>query len=155
MKPHTRKAGSGKRVRIATTFTGAAACAFAFAPAATAGTGQPATVGPGHQAGIRPDGVDMGCPPGTGHWLHIAESTPDGGYCVGDRGAYALPSKIWVNEFCGGNNKGRFAGLNGNGSWVTVKFSPGNYYAWIKSGPIRAFSAYISSWHGTDACGPV
>jgi hypothetical protein len=51
MKPSSKKAGSGKKIRLATSFTGAAACAFAFAPAAVAGTAQPAVAGPGHQTG--------------------------------------------------------------------------------------------------------
>ena len=39
MKPEIKKAASGKTMRVATLFTGAAACAAAFAPAAHSADG--------------------------------------------------------------------------------------------------------------------
>jgi hypothetical protein len=62
MKPSIKNAMSGKKMRVATVFSGAAACAVAFTPAAMAGTGQPAVThlaGPLRQ-GITPD-TETGC----------------------------------------------------------------------------------------------
>jgi hypothetical protein len=61
MKSGIKKTGSARVMRVATVFTGAAACAVTFAPAATAGTAGPAAAHPGYlRQGIRPD-TETGC----------------------------------------------------------------------------------------------
>jgi hypothetical protein len=82
MEPSIKKAGSGKTVRVATTFTGAAACAFAFAPTALEGTPQQAAQ-PGHQGRqVRVNThaipyIETGNCRGAGqsHWFHMGSES--------------------------------------------------------------------------------
>jgi hypothetical protein len=170
MKPSIKKAASRKTVRLATTFTGAAACAFAFVPAATAATGHPVTAGPGHQGGIRPDlGIDYSCPAGTEHWVHLAlNNTKD--YCVGGRGAHPFPlgKSPVIHGLCGGNNSGVITGSYvsntraaafGHGNRhgfrpfgnAVISFGPGDKYRGISA--FLVSSVDIFNYSGTDKCG--
>jgi hypothetical protein len=153
MKPSSKKARSSKKVRVATTFTGAAACAFAFAPAAAAGTTQPVAAAPGHEAGARPDGLEYACPGGTEHWLHLAR-VQGGDMCVGDVGKYPVSFPQSISRFCGGNNSGQFSGhpVNG-GPKKIVHFGHGNYYATIRPVALIISHVDINKWGGYDHCG--
>jgi hypothetical protein len=148
MTQGSKKAGSGKRVRIATTLTGA-------------GTGQPALAGTRHQAGIRPDGlgVDRGCPAGTQHWLHLA--TYDSrvkDWCIGGHGLhFFVNSPTVIDGFCGGNNSGviygEYLGSPPLGQPSTyIFFGPGWRYRGTQL--FRASIVSISHWGGSESCGP-
>jgi hypothetical protein len=142
MKPST-KALKGRTMRVATTFTGAAACAFAFAPMATAGT----------MAQAHPDNVVSGaCGNGTAHWLHLGNGA-GGDRCYGDRGGGIRSKKYDTASFCGGNNIGSFTGISAFGDKVTKKFGPGKTYAHMDT-TINVSSVVIESFKGSDSCPP-
>lgn len=149
MKSGINKVASGKTMRVATLFTGAAACAAAFAPAAVAGTGHPAAVG--HQArldgkalalpwlhrapeGLQPDTSPTNNCGTTPRWVHVAYS-PHKVSCFGFDGALSRHPAVHFSRECGGDNRGHIAGPSG--SWG---FGPGHTYTYP---PIRMIS-YIS-----------
>jgi DNA-binding SARP family transcriptional activator len=157
MKPSIK----GRTMRVATTFTGAAACAVAFAPTAMAGTGHPVATQTVHQINtMGPDGrtihplsmhVANCLGSNQSHWLHLAnaqfQSTTD--ICFGDRG-----SGFWtttITSFCGGNNHGYISGnYVGPGGHHKYSFGPGTTYR-----PIPLFNVskeYIKSFTQNDKC---
>jgi len=94
-----------KSFRVATVFTGAAACAAAFAPAAGA-----ATPAPGTTTRITPTGITPNdCTPGEWNWLHMyyttAEKHPTPA-CYGGTGVYPIPGNKRFTKFCPGDNSG-------------------------------------------------
>lgn len=152
MEPSIRKAGSGKTVRVATTFTGAAACAFAFAPTALAGTPQQAAQ-PGHQGRqVRVNThaipyIETGNCRGAGqsHWFHMGSE--NNVTCFGFRGTdYFSPVPILITSFCGGNTHGFIVGDLGH----RYDFGPGTTYRNI--GIFEVSVVHISSTTGTDKC---
>src|ERR1700689_3688736 len=131
------KPGIKKAMRVATTFTGAAACVVGFNdPAAMAGTGQPAQ--PGHQnhllaiAGNRrlSGSIKSGCGyANTSHWLHIGEPPGGGVICIGDRGLLDMSPWPNMHSFCGGTNYGVIWGHGPNVSWTTYfVYGPGTTF---------------------------
>jgi hypothetical protein len=164
MKPSIKKAVSGKTMRVASTFTGAAACAVAFTPAAMAGTGHPAVHQPvlnravPHKVG-RPDISLRGCTAGTSNWFHIAYNKQSD-ICFGFKGTFVFSPNARPAEtsFCGGNNKGWISGFNTKtGQFYFTRFGHGNFYAHIPnttaSHPYLLSSVHISSWAGNSKCG--
>lgn len=155
MKPSIKKAVSGKTMRVAATFTGAAACAVAFTPAATAATGaaghQPHTfrINPHH---IRPDNIINGNCRGANqsHWLHWR--TPIGDTCWGFRGIQFFSPAVRVVSFCGGNNIGNMYGFNSIGP-VAISYQQGTTYAHVKQGTFFDSGVSISNFSGTQKCG--
>jgi hypothetical protein len=137
---------SGKKVRVMTTFTGAAACAFALAPgaAAAAGTVQPAAATPGHEAGVHP--LDTSCPAGTKHWTHLA-TTPGKDQCY-NTGGYTV--NFIIHGLCGGAHSGFINGLNAAGSQSTLQFGTGNKYRGVNDFRAEYISIYPTK--GTDSC---
>jgi hypothetical protein len=139
-----KKAASRKTMRVATMFTGAAACAVAFTPAAHAANLDP----------VRPANTEWGDCQGANqsHWLHIV--TNQSIFCLGDRGIINVgvhPYGLPVYSYCGGNNSGWFLY-----SGRELKFYSGttyNTYArnhdWV---PLGVISVSISTWHGNDTC---
>lgn len=143
-----------KTMRVATLFTGAAACAVAGTTAAHAqDTPQPA----GHSAkavglAVHPDGVtisgsirEAACTTGRDTWLHVVSE--DGGlYCYGFAGTYSPTSEIGVYTQCGGNNYGS---LYVNESKL-IPFGPGTTYRKLNYAHLT--DVLISFWSGTDKC---
>ena len=132
MKAAIKKAASRKTMRVATVFTGAAACTAALAPAAMAGTHtvtQPlhkdralTRLEPGATA-VKPNISGHACNfRGDSTWLHIAY---EGGasVCIGYLGI-AQADIPHFSGYCGGNNFGALDGLDG----FSTKFGPGDYY---------------------------
>jgi hypothetical protein len=107
MKSGIKKAASGKTMRVATLFTGAAACAAAFAPAA-------------HAATAKPDTEPASCAT-TPRWVHVANSISE--VCFGFKGTSHFPGLVYITAECGGNNSGRLFGPQG-----TWNFGPGHTY---------------------------
>jgi hypothetical protein len=167
VKPGIKKVASGKTMRVATLFTGAAAYAAAFAPAAAAGTVHAA--GAGHQArldgrtltalrlhdtmhGARPD--DSGSIGWTSsctrfpHWVHIY--SPAVHTCVGFKGTLDfvtdLGQPIGASTICGGNNYGWYKSVGDRKGY----YHQGTTYATLPVDNIK--SIHISGWKGTDAC---
>jgi hypothetical protein len=139
MKPGIKKVASGKTMRVATLFTGAAACAAAFAPGAAAGTVHPA--GTAHHArldgktlalpwvhrtmeGLQPDTVPTSNCGTTPRWVHLAYSRHKVS-CFGFDGRLRRISPAHFSRECGGDNSGRIYGPSR--SW---HFGPGNTYTY-------------------------
>jgi hypothetical protein len=147
-------------MRVATTFTGAAACALGFAPAANAVTATQAVAGHGQYLNaIHPYATHRSpdCGTATVHWLHVGNGT-GGDVCFGDKGGTGvLPAseRSLIFSFCGGNNTCYMFGYtepNGGGRHVSQYFGHGNYYAYLKT-PFYLWSVAILNYSGTDGCG--
>jgi hypothetical protein len=159
------KSGIRRTMRVATTFTGAAACAAAFNPAAMAATGQPAARAD-HQQQLRNFAVagntrlsgsirEAAC--SNSHWLHI-EGPHDSGECFGGHGLLLLSPYPNMHAFCGGNNSGYIWGTDNLHSYtVYYHFGRGTtYYVLPKSEKWFFISELgIAGWSGGDKCGPV
>jgi hypothetical protein len=174
MNPSVKKAVSGRAMRVATTFTGAAACAFAFAPTALAGTHQPAAQ-PGHQPRqVRVDnrmmpmitslsfslsgGVYLSSAAsiknancrGTNqsHWLHLGSvsGTTKRVTCFGFKGTVTYLNPFKISQECGGNNKGWIKSNGGD----KITYGTGTTYRKIGTTFIK--SVHISKWTGSDKC---
>jgi hypothetical protein len=157
MKSSIKKAVSGKTMRVATTFTGAAACAAAFAAPAAAGTAHVAQpMLKGVQQGVRPDITGGNCP-GHSTYLHLGYAYQRGSYCFGGKGK--LHDSVLATSFCGGNNIGWIKGYyyDDNTKSYFTYFHQGNYYAHIPGtsnyDPLIVVSEYISKWSGHSGCG--
>jgi hypothetical protein len=159
VKPDTKKAASRKTMRVATTFTGVAACAAFMTPAAMAGTARSAGPRSGNrpQANGRTDAVrpanteQRSCTGGTSNWLHMAFAGT--ALCYGFKGTLGIDGSA-VSEFCGGNNKGWFAGSSYGGKWVTHDFGHGTTYNHFttQARPFFVYSVHISNYSGNDKC---
>jgi hypothetical protein len=158
MNSGSGKLGSRKIMRVATVFTGAAACAVAFAPGAMAGTGQPAAARDGHQArlggktpGIRP-GITVGGCTGRPNWVHIGDAFYT--ECFGFTGTYSVSrgDGAVAGAICGGNNYGWYGGYSDLG-FNTAGFHQGTTFAVVPSTIAESFTTmHISGWKGNDAC---
>jgi len=152
------KPGIKRTMRVATTFTGAAACAVAFNPAAMAGTARP--VQPGHQQDLRrvaiPDNRRLSGSIRSGacaaEWLHIGVNGT-GPVCIGYKGLLDMSPYPNMHSFCGGTNSGYIWG-NGTLGWSYYHFEPGTYFWHLpKSIPWFYVSEVgIAGWRGSDKC---
>jgi hypothetical protein len=154
------KSKTRKSMRVATVFTGVAACAVGAAPLANAQETHPATnLGALRPAGplansIRKvsdcarNGVDK-------TWLHVSTTQYiDGSHfyfsmCFGFKGAYHSPPGTGVRAECGGNNFGFLLGSN-NGVSTGFDFGPGTTYHGLNWSHL--YTVGISSWSGTKQC---
>jgi hypothetical protein len=160
-------------MRVATIFTGVAACAVGMAQAANAQVTDPANardVRPPHAA--RPAGAIFGSIRDASacgargvdpNWLHVSTNfllgqsrggSPNYTYvtsvCFGFKGEYQSPPGIGINAECGGNNHGFVLGVN-NGRSRSFFFGPGTGYhdlSWS-----HLYTVAINSWTGNDKCG--
>jgi hypothetical protein len=142
MKSSTSKTPR-RAMRVATTFTGVAACAFAMAPTAMAATGHQTEV---KDNTIRPLNTANGNCEGANqsHWFHMGTTATV--TCYGGRGS-AHPGGYVINSFCGGNNIGYFTGNR-----KRVNFGIGDFWAHIPSAPYAVSKVVISSWSGGTKC---
>jgi hypothetical protein len=154
-----KKSAVAKTMRVATTFTGAAACAAAFAPAATAATTHATakipyrpipTARPGFATAATPANTgsirSASCGPHP-HWLHVVWHSPHGSgpflTCFGFRGKFS-GINIEMSAQCGGTNHGKF--FPGGLTYVA-----GTTYRFFS--PTRHVSAIsIAGWGGNDSC---
>jgi hypothetical protein len=156
MKPAIKKAPSGKTMRVATLFTGTAACAFAFAPAAVAAS-------TGQHAVARPDSGTTGnikiedCTPSRAHWVHFTDR--GGSICFGDRGTWSgnrRDAYVSANKICPGNNWGFYGGYSASdgGAWYTGEFAPngGRWPHLPNPGFTRLTLMHISGFSGSNQC---
>jgi hypothetical protein len=136
-----------RAMRVATTFTGVAACAFAFAPTAMAGTGHQLQL---KDNTIRPLSTHNGNCAGANqsHWFHMGTSATV--TCYGSRGN-AYPGGYEIDYYCGGNNIGYFSGTGTKGH-KRINFGIGDWYAHVASAPFAVSKVHISSWSGGTTC---
>jgi hypothetical protein len=155
-KPRTRRARTRRAMRVATIFTGVAACTGGVAQAAHAQGIRPETARPAasHTGSIRIANL-CGYYGTDKNWEHVSTTSyNDEGYqylsmCFGYRGAYESPPYTGVRAECGGNNHGYLVGLNG-GYARSFWFGPGTtYYGLYWS---HLYTVAISGWAGADAC---
>lgn len=147
MSAATGRATTGKMVRYATVFTGAAGLAVGFGPTAmAAGAQQGATAA--HK--LRPDAIQFkGCGNGKNTWVHLLYLSPFGTQDCrqwGDVGASSPSLQIPMSAQCGGNNYGEIG--HGHPARYTT-FGPGTTYRSLSG---RLVYISISRWHGTDEC---
>jgi hypothetical protein len=155
MNTAIKKAAVGKTLRVATVFTGAAACAAAFTPAAMAATGHPAR--PQNGAAYDSMKVTSNCA-GVPNWLHLTfwwSSKPGPSFylrtmCWGFAGIDAAipPQRGGTNRLsyeCGGNNYGYL-----NPATDFQNFGPGTGYRHENNFVVN--SVEITGWSGTDRC---
>jgi hypothetical protein len=142
-----KKSAMARTMRVATTFTGAAACAVAFAPAATAG-GLPYHQMPTYR---RSGSIRSASCQGRPTWLHIDWYSVLGAgpylTCVGYKGKLAMSPTIFMSGQCGGNNSGWFFDSHG-----PFAFRPGTTYRVFRP-HLYLYSVSIKSDNkGTDQC---
>lgn len=143
MKRITSKDASGRKMRVAATFTGAMTLATVFTPAlATAA----------HASSLR----TAPCTTGRETWLHLR------GYghtqCWGYKGGRSLaPGTDFESEYCGGNNYGFltwYAVAGPAPQPKTFHFHQRTTYG--RPGPAGDYSevigVHISGWGGKDKC---
>lgn len=169
MKPGIKKVASGKTKRVATVFTGAAACAAAFAPAAHAANGHQAGLDGkkltlaqhyGTLHGARPDNhhtssITEGSCATTPRWVHFAVTANSGIYelCFGFRGTWVFSSRgvdlaVAESQICGGTNHGWYESWNGRRGY----YGPGKTWVYLPVSNIK--SVHISGWNkNNSACG--
>ena len=166
MKPGIKKGVSGKALRVATVFTGAAAAAGAFVPAAYAGGGHATAqrTYDQHAAGrhgARLHGIvtKPNCPGGTSNWIHLGFHKQSD-RCYGFSGSLfgTVSRPVWfATSFCGGNNFGWISGkLTGdnNASW-SHSIGHGTTYFTIPHTSQLALATtglWLYSWSGHDTC---
>jgi hypothetical protein len=153
------KSGIKKTMRVATTFTGAAACAVAFNPAAMAATGHPGAR-PGDQllrvanGNRRLSGSIRQGACTDSNWLHIRQ--PDNsGTCFGFKGLLLLSPWPNMRAFCGGNNSGYIWGYDNLHSYeVYYHFGHGTYYYNLPKSEKYFYVSEvgIAGWAGGDKC---
>jgi hypothetical protein len=145
-----------KPLRMATVFTGAAACAAAFAPTAAA-----AATAPGTATGTAtttatagkplPSNIDeIDCTASDSHWVHLywPGYADHGPTCLGYAGVKEVDHSFV--GFCPGNNYGVFTALTSSGTYFSHFFTP-------HTGKSLDFTFYvisleISHWAGSDTC---
>jgi hypothetical protein len=151
------KSGIKKTMRVATTFTGAAAtCAVGFNNAAAmAGTAGPAAAAqPDITANHRISGSikESACGDHS-HWMHV--QGPESATCFGFKGILSLSPWPNMRAFCGGNNSGYIYGHDNLHSYTVYDhYGHGNTYYNLPSS-VRWF--YVSEventgWGGNDHC---
>jgi hypothetical protein len=146
-----KKALSRKAMRVATTFTGVAACTATFTPAATAAT---------ERVAIPDIKAKPGCPAGTSNWLHLAYNR-ENDTCLGYSGSSnrTFDPNYGATSFCGGNNSGSFRGhfKDAPGTFYNTGFWTGTTYAHIPgttaTDPLIISYVRIYAWAGNDKCG--
>ena len=146
MKPTIKKA-SGKTMRVATIFTGAA-CAAALAP--TAAIAAPLAPASGSLRSER-------CASGNKTWIHFRDD-PFGSICWGFKGTWIGSrngNHFSADYICGGNNTGSYAGYPAQGQdpFNSAEFGHGTTYAHLPWYGITRIT-YIQNygWAGNDQC---
>lgn len=167
MKSGIKNVASGKTKRVATVFTGAAACAAAFVPAAHAANGHQAGLDGkkltlaqhyGTMHGARPDdyaasgSIREGNCATTPRWVHFAASGGKSEVCFGFHGTLVVSSnyvpEYRVSQICGGTNHGWYESWAGRRGY----YGPGKTWVHLPVSNIK--SVHISGWNkNNSACG--
>jgi hypothetical protein len=157
------KTRAKKSMRVATIFTGVAACTAGVTQVANAQEVAHADVRPtAHNAGgtVRPAGrlsgnieYSWGCvdPNWFTAWVHLG--SPDAvedPVCFGNKGIYGSPPGTGLVSQCGGTNHGFLEGAKAGRS-VSTNYGPGNTFRYL--GWSHWYDIGIWSWTGNDTCG--
>jgi hypothetical protein len=147
------------KLRMATVFTGAAACAAAFGPTAAAATtaataGKPLPANTEVTAGkLLPSIDEVDCNASEVHWFHLywLPSADHGPTCLGYKGTKTVDHSF--EGWCPGTNWGWFTAVSYYGTEYTSYFSP--FFGYIPgpySLPFYVLDVHISSWSGNAVC---
>lgn len=150
-KPRSRRS-----MRVATIFTGVAACTVGMTQVANA------HIRPAGPAGAFKNSIQLAhdcAVDGIDHeWLHISNSSnpaPEATFvasnCFGYRGLYLSPPGVGINAECGGTNHGYLVGTQANGRSWSFFYGPGTTYHQLHEAHLDY--VVINSWTGTDTCG--
>jgi hypothetical protein len=156
-----------KSMRVATIFTGVAACTFGAATqVANAQEAAPHAAAQTLKDAGRaiPDSAVYGSIRSTylcfrrginKTWLHYAAyysyDSPVGSWCVGYKGLLESPAGVGIYSECGGNNHGLLVGTTAAGRKWSTGFGPGTTYRKLNEAHLTAI--YVNSWTGNDKCG--
>lgn len=145
-------------MRVATTFTGVAACALAFAQPAIAAAGQTGL----HQAPVKDSAAvhpmnsmsaSAGqCTAARQHWVHVRNYS-NNYTCFGNKGTFNLEGPIVLGGYCPGNNYGwiHFTNAAQNKS-KDQHFTQGTTYHSPPPGYPDLWDVHISGWKNHDKC---
>jgi hypothetical protein len=151
-------------MRVATIFTGVAACVVGGTQVANAQEVRPAGTqdiqGYGQAAlpgwvysGYITSAIACGNAGVDKPWLHVSTTNPQTNkitsLCFGNQGRSVSPRFVGARAECGGTNHGVLTGFK-NSSSVYFKFGPGTTYAKLSWSHLN--TVYIGSWTGTDQC---
>jgi hypothetical protein len=161
------KSRTRRTMRVATVFTGVAACTAGMATQAAnaqdaahpvarhtsrhAGRAIPdsrvyGSIRYAYLCGLR--GSDR-------HWFHYATYQsyyePNVSWCYGYFGLSESPPGVGIYSQCGGNNHGLLVGTTAAGRKWSTGFGPGTTYRTLNEAHFDAI--YINSWTGNDKCG--
>jgi hypothetical protein len=164
MRVVSSKSRPSRAMRVATVFTGVAACTVGVTQAAQAQGIRP-EAGAGPATGVRPAGYTYGSIRDSSNcaaqgkdknWLHVSATEYwSWGYsynsvCFGYKGAYSSPPFTGARAECGGNNHGYLLGTK-NGGYASFWYGAGTTYHGLDWSHL--YEVYISGWAGADACG--
>jgi hypothetical protein len=172
MDTESGKAKRRKSMRVATIFTGVAACTVGMTHAANAqdATHKPTSRHIGRQARPATE-IRYGAIASSSNctlkndvnptWLHLWWSdgpaydpplTPE--ICYGGRGSVYSPPTVGVTFECGGNNYGSLIGYSDGGKkeWI-FNYHPGTTFAYLDKGSL--WEVAIWSWKGADKCADI
>jgi hypothetical protein len=156
-------------MRVATVFTGVAACTAGAAQVANAqDAAHTATRHASKHAGraiadgrsygsirMNSDCANQNIDP---HWLHVSAYTGFGepypqyqSNCYGYFGLWNSPPGVGIVAQCGGNNHGLLVGTTAAGNKWSAGFGPGT--TWRMLNEAHLYGIFINSWTGNDACG--
>ncbi len=130
-----------KTFRVATAFTGAAACTAAFVPPAAATPGATAQE-------AQPNIVVKHCDSTTKQWVHLYYTPAEkhGPACFGFTGLHFIGRNTAFSKICTGNNHGyiRYA-FSAAGPSTSTDFSPRETLTFLPN-PLYIYSVGISGW---------
>jgi hypothetical protein len=146
-----------RSMRVATIFTGVAACTFGATQVANAqDAARVERAVPDHKLyGSIRYAYLCGARDSDRTWLHYGtyDSTyaPDVSWCFGYKGLSESPPGVGIYSECGGNNHGFLAGITATGAEWSTSFGPGTTYR--KLDKAHLIDVLITSWSGNDKCG--
>jgi hypothetical protein len=156
-KPRSRSR-SRKSMRVATLFTGVAACTLGTATQVAHAQDAAPTVPAGKSYGSIRYSQNCGNQGIDKTWLHVstnnsspyASQIPYTSFCFGYKGLWGSPPGIGINYECGGNNHGLLVGVTAAGRKWSTGFGPGTTYRTLHEAHLDG--VFINSWTGDDKC---
>jgi hypothetical protein len=155
------KLRSRRSMRVATIFTGVAACTAGATQVANAQEVHPANEArPTYVYGSIRDSYACGFLGTHKTWLHVSTTSYNSGgaggtgvsirsVCFGFRGSYYSPPYTGIRAECGGNNYGFLDG-SADGRPRSTTFGPGTTYRTLSWSHL--YLVRINSWAGNDTC---
>jgi hypothetical protein len=148
-------------MRVATIFTGVAACTVGVTQVANAQDIRVAVPAGTIQGNIR--SISSCARENTAAtWVHVSTvvnwvaepgNLPVTSWvsdCFGNEGWYNDPRGVGAIAECGGNNYGNLSGTTAAGKLWSVSYGPGTTYRTLNEAHLS--NVFISTWRGTDKC---